>query len=132
MILDYEPLLRIFQNAGQAIRAGDLRLARIGVSMPGFLAPRDLPPVELPPQCSPREVATLREETASSHLSLEAEIDQFHFEEDKEERANPIIQLPDSEDELDRQSTAHSPKLIIARVDPSSEEDEEMDINSRK
>ena len=100
--------------------------------MPGFLAPRDLPPVELPPQRSPREVATLREETASSHLSLEAEIDQFHFEEDKEERANPIIQLPDSEDELDRQFTAHSPKLIIARVDPSSEEDEEMDINSRK
>ena len=102
MILDYEPLLRIFQNAGQAIRAGDLRLAHIDVSMSGFLAPRDLPPVELPPQRSTREVATPREETASSHLSLEVEINQFHFEEDKEEKANPIIQLPDSEDELDR------------------------------
>ena len=72
------------------------------------------------------------EETAFSRLSLEAEIDQFHLEEDKEERANPIIQLLNSEDELDRQSAAYSPKLIIARVDPSFEEDEEMDINTRK
>ena len=132
MILDYEPLSKVFQDAGYAIRAGDPKLAHIDVSVLGFLAQRDLPPVELPPQCSPQEVATLKEETASSRLSFEAKINQFHFEEDKEERADPIIQLPDSEDELDRQSAAYFPKLIIARVDPSFEEDEEMDINTRK
>ena len=64
-------------------------------------------------------------------LSLEAEIDQFHLDEDKEERADLIIRLLDSEDKLDRQFIAHSPRLIIARVDPSFEEDKEMDINPR-
>ena len=48
LILDYEPLSRIFQDVGQAIRVGAPRLARINVSKPGFLARRDLPPVELP------------------------------------------------------------------------------------
>ena len=102
------------------------------VSVPGFLAWRDLPPVELPFQRSPQEVATLREETTSSRLSLEAEIDQFHFEKDKEEWADLLIQLLDSEDELHRHSAAHFPRLIVAHVDPSSEEDEEMDINLRR
>ena len=50
LILDYEPLSRAYQDASQAIRAGDPRLACIDVSMPGFLAQRDLPPVKLPPQ----------------------------------------------------------------------------------
>ena len=59
-------------------------------------------------------------------------MDQFHFEKDKEERADPIIQLPDSEDKLDRHFVAHSPRLIVARVDPGSDEDEEMEINLRK
>ena len=36
LVLDYEPLLRIFQEAGQAIRVGDPKLARINVSVPGF------------------------------------------------------------------------------------------------
>ena len=49
LILEYEPLSRIFQEAGQAIRASDPRLARIDVSVPRFLAQRDLPPVVLPP-----------------------------------------------------------------------------------
>ena len=53
LILNYEPLLNIFQDIGQAIRAGDPRLAHIDVSMPSFLARRDLPPVELPLQRSP-------------------------------------------------------------------------------
>ena len=48
LILDYKPLSRIFQGAGQATRAGDPRLARINVSKSGFLAQGDLPPVELP------------------------------------------------------------------------------------
>ena len=67
-----------------------------------FLARRDLPPVELPLQLSPREVAAPREETTSSRLSLEVKIDRFHFEEGEKEQAQPIIHLPDSEEELDR------------------------------
>ena len=132
LVLDFEPLSNAFQDVGQAIRAGDSRINRIDVSSPGFLAREYLPLVELLIQCSPRVVATLREETTSSRLALEVEIDQFYLEEDKEERANPIIQLPNSEDELNRQSAAQSPRLIIAHVDPSSEEEEEMDINPRK
>ena len=116
LILDYEPLSRTYQDVGQAIRAYNPRLARIDVFVPGFLAQKDLPPVELPLQRFPREVATPRVETAFSSLSLEVEIDRFHFEEGEGEQAEPIIHLPDSEEELDRHSAAHSPKLIIARV----------------
>ena len=50
LILDYEPLSRTLVDASQAIRAGSPRLARIDVSIPGFLAQRDLPPVQLPVQ----------------------------------------------------------------------------------
>ena len=75
LILDYEPLSRIFQDAGQAIRAGDLTLARIDVFKLGFSARRDLPPVELPIQRAPQEVSASREETTFTHLSLKAEID---------------------------------------------------------
>ena len=46
LILDYEPLSRIFQDVGQAIKASSSRLARINVSKSGFLARRDLPPVQ--------------------------------------------------------------------------------------
>ena len=53
LILDYKPLSRIFQDAGQAIRADDPKLACKDVSMPGFLAQGDLPPIELPLQRSP-------------------------------------------------------------------------------
>ena len=82
LILDYEPLYRIFQDVGQAIRAGSLRLARIDVSKLGFLARRDLPPVtllvpqNLPPvalplpQIFPKVAAIPEEEIASSRLSL--------------------------------------------------------------
>ena len=38
LILDYEPLSRIYQDTGQAIRTGDPRLARIDVFVPSFLA----------------------------------------------------------------------------------------------
>ena len=41
--------------------------------MPGFLAREDFLPVKLPLHRSPLEVAALREETASSRLSLEVE-----------------------------------------------------------
>ena len=122
--MDFVPLLDAFQEVGNAIKAGNPWLARIDVSLPDFLAREDLPPVELPFQHVLPEVALPREEIAFSRLSLEVEIDQFHFKKDKEERADPIIQLPNSEDELDRHSAAHSPRLIVARVDPSSDEDE--------
>ena len=76
LILDFEPLSNKFQDVDHPIRARDPRLARIDVSVLGFLAREDIMPVELPPPGrSPRKVVVLREETASSRLSLEAEID---------------------------------------------------------
>ena len=131
LILDFEPLSNFFQDVSQAIKADDPKLAHIDVSMPGFLARKDLPPIELPFHHSPREVATPREETTSSRLSLEAEIDQFHLEEEREVQERPM-ELVDSEGELDKSSAAHSPRLIIARVDSSSEEEEDMALNPRK
>ena len=84
---------------GHAIRVGDPQLARIDISMPG-LAREDIVPVELPSCCSPRETAVLREETASSRLSLEIKIDKFHLEEGREEQDEPVIQVSNSEDNL--------------------------------
>ena len=94
------------------------------------MARRDLPPIELPIQCAPQEVAAPREETASTHLSLEAEIDLFHLEEEGEVPERPV-QLLDFEANLDRFSAAHSPGLIVAQVDTSSEEEEGMDLKQR-
>ena len=129
--MDYEPLSRIFQNVGQVIRAGDPRLARIDVFKLGFLAWRDLLPVELPIQCVLQEVATPREEIASTNLSLEAEIEQFHLEEEGEVPERPV-ELLDSEADLDRFSAAHSLRLIVARVDTNSEDEEGgMDLKQR-
>lgn len=48
-------------------------------------------------QPCPREAAVLGEETASSRLLLEAEIDQFRFEEHREEQREPVIQVSDSD-----------------------------------
>ena len=111
---------------GHAIRAGDPRLARIDISVLGFLAREDLPPVELPFHCSPREVVAPREETAFSCLSLEAEIDQFRLEEEGEEPGESVVQVLDSEDEPERFSGVRTPGLVIARIDDSSEDEEEM------
>ena len=38
LILDFEPISNTFQEVGHAIKAGDLRLRRIDVFVPGFLA----------------------------------------------------------------------------------------------
>ena len=77
------------------IRAGNSRLAWIDVSKPGFLARKDLPPVTLsvpqnlppaaqpPPQDHPEVATFIKEEIASSCVSLEEEIDEFYFEEKK-------------------------------------------------
>ena len=123
LILDFEPLSNAFQDVGHAIRAGDPRIHQIDVSWPGFLAQEDLPLVEYPLQHSPREVVVPREETASLRLSLEAEIDQFQLEEE-EGAPERLVELSDSEAKFDRLFVAHSPRLIVARVDTSSEEDE--------
>ena len=53
LILDFEPISRVFQEIGHAIRAGDPRINRIDVSKPDFLAQEDLPPVRLPIQRIP-------------------------------------------------------------------------------
>ena len=50
LILDFKPISEIYKEIGHAIRAGDLRLARIDVSVLNFLAQEDLPPVVLPLQ----------------------------------------------------------------------------------
>ena len=123
LILDYKPLSRIFQDVGQAIRASDPRLARINVSKSGFLARRDLPPVKLPIQRVSQEVAAPREETASTPLSLEAEINQFHLEDEGEVSERPV-KLLDYEANLDSFSAAHSSRLIVARVNTNSEDEE--------
>ena len=75
----------------------------------------------------------LREETALSRLSLEVEIDQFHLEDKREEQGEQVVQVPDSEDELDRVSGVHPSDLVIVCIDNSSEdEEEEMALNQRK
>ena len=84
LILAYEPLSRALVDAGQAIRAGSPQLARINVSILGFLTRRDLPPVQLPAQrVLPAEVVP-GEGADFSHSSLEVQIDQFHFFEEGE------------------------------------------------
>ena len=87
LILDFEPISRVFQEIGHTIRAGDPRINRINVSRPDFLARDDLPPVRLhihqippslviPLQQVPLEATVAaEEEIASSRLSLEEEID---------------------------------------------------------
>ena len=80
---------------------------------------------------APQEVATPKEETTSTYLSLEAEIDQFQLEEEGKVPERPV-ELSDSEVNPDRFSDAHSPRLTVAQVDPSSEEEEEgMDLKQR-
>ena len=125
LILEYKPLSCIFQDVGQAIRAGNSRLARIDVSKPGFLARRDLPPVQPPTQ---RVLQAPREEIDSTHSSLEAEIDHFRFNEEGEVPTRPS-ELSDSDADLDRFSAAHSLRLIVTWIDTSQEiEEEGMDL----
>ena len=48
LILDFEPISKVFQEIGHAIRAEDPQIHRIDVSKPDFLVCKDLPPVRLP------------------------------------------------------------------------------------
>ena len=118
LILDYEPLSRALVDAGQAIRAGSPRLARIDVSKPSFLAGRDLPPVQLPAQRVLPAVVVPREGANSSYSSLEDQIDQFHFAKKGEVSAR-LVELSDSNSDIDRASATPNLGLVIAQVDIS-------------
>ena len=65
---------------------------------------------------------------ASSHLSLEEQIDKFHFEEEQSPRA-PLICILDTEGESDRSSGVHNPYLILTHPDNSDEEEDSMVVN---
>ena len=125
LILDSQPISEIYQDVGNAIRAGDPRLAQIVVLRPNFLAQADLPPVALPlPQILPEVAAIPKKEIASSRLSLEKEIDKFHFEE-KENPEIPLVTISNAKGEVDRHSGVHTPILVIAYLDSSSEDEED-------
>ena len=82
LVLDFEPLSNAFKDVGQAIKAGDPRIHQINVSRPDFLAWLDLPPVDYPLPLALATTTVPSEGIAFSRLSLEAEIDQFHFREE--------------------------------------------------
>ena len=65
---------------------------------------------------------------ASSRLSLEEEIDKFHFEEEQSPRA-PLICISNTEGESDRNYGVYNPYLILARPDGSDEEEDSMALN---
>ena len=123
--MDYEPLSRIFRDAGQAIKAGDPRLNWIDISKPRFLAWRDIPPVQLPIQHVPQEVVAPREGTDSVHLSLLAKIDQFRLKDEGEALGRPIVL---SESKADIDTVANTSGLVVAQINSDSEE-EEMALN---
>ena len=66
---------------------------------------------------------------ALSCLSLEEEIDKFHFEEEQNLRA-PLICISDTEGESDRSSSVHNPYLILARPDDLDKEEDSMALNN--
>ena len=100
--------------------------------MPRFLAQEDIVPVELGSHHSPREATVLKEKTTSSRLSLQAEIDQFRLKEERKEKEEPVIQVSNSKEELDRSSNVRTPRFIVAQVDDSLEEKEEIALNRKK
>ena len=136
LILDFEPISRVFQEIGHAIRVGDPRINRIDVSKPNFLACEDLPPVRLPiQQIPPQLVVPLQqvpleasvaegEEITSSRLSLEEEIDQFCFVEDVGPSEKPV-DISDYETDSVNISSVHPRQLVITQIDSESEEEED-------
>ena len=140
--MDFEPILEVYQDIGNAIRAGDPRLARIDVSLPSFLARDAFPPVALPLQQNPPlivqpvhqvlpKIVAAREEITSSNSSLEEEIDKFHFEEE-ETQGVQVIPISDAEGKPDRHSSVQAPVLVVAHLNNSSkEEKDEMALNRR-
>ena len=103
----------------------DLRLAWIDVLRPNCLAQDDFPPIALPlQQILPEVTAAPEEEIASSCLSLEEEIEKFHFEEE-ENPGVPLVTISDVEGETDRHSGVYTSILVIVCPDSSSEEEED-------
>ena len=89
--------------------------------------------VKLPFHRGPLEAVVLREEIASSCLSLEAKIGQFQLEEEREEQGVLVVQVLDLEDELDRSLGVRPSKFIVAHVDSSlEEEEEEMPLDKKR
>ena len=142
LILDYEPLLKTFQEVGNAIKANDYQLACIDVSRPHFLAPYDLPPVDhpipqgvplaaQPIQQVPHGVAVAEERTASSS-SLEEEIDKFQFQ-DEEPQGVEAIFISEVEEETDEYSCVQAPTPLITYMEDSSDSKvEEMALKSNQ
>ena len=130
LILDFEPISKVYQEIGHSIRVGDQQLTRIDVSHPNFLAQDDLPLVVLPLQRILLEaVAAPEEEIASSHLSLEEEIDKFHFEEEENPGAL-IVNISNAEGKTNKHLSVHAPTLVIARpISSSKEEKDGMTLN---
>ena len=64
-------------------------------------------------------------------MSPETKIDQFRLKEE-EDAQREHVEISNSEGALNRSFTVHFPKLIVARVDSSSEEEEKMALNLRK
>ncbi|KAL0009740.1 hypothetical protein SO802_004848 [Lithocarpus litseifolius] len=119
---------------GHSIQVSDSQIHRIDISRPDFLAQNDLPlvtlpvtqnnpPLVIPLQQVPIAVATVaEEEIAFSRLSLDEEIDKFHFE--KDDSPKPVaIRAPDAEGETDRQTGVQAPAVVITCLDSTSEED---------
>ena len=131
LILDFEPISRVFQEIGHAIRAGDPRINRIDVSKLDILTREDLPSIRLPVQQIPPPLiiplqqvpleapVVAEEEIASSRLSL----DQFRFVEDVGPSEKPV-DISDSETESVNLSSVYPKQLIITRVDSKSKEEE--------
>ena len=123
--MDYEPLLRSFQDVGNVIRANDYRLAHIDVSRPHFLAPHDLPPVDHPiPQGVPLAALpiqqvplgqTVAQEGIASSSSFEEEIDKFQFKEETQEVE--AIVISEAEEETNEYSCIQTPAPLITYVE---------------
>ena len=77
----------------------------------------------------PKAVAAPKEEIAFSRLSLEEEIDKFHFEEEENPGAL-IVSISNVEGDTDKHSDVHLPTFMSACPDSSSKEKEdEMALN---
>ena len=130
LILDYEPLSRTFQEAGNTIKANDYHLARIDVSRPHFLVLHNLPPVDHPiPQGVPLAAQpiqqvplglTVAEEGIASSSSLEEEIDKFQFEEEEPQGVEAIV-ISEVEEETDEYSCIQAPAPVITYVEDFSD-----------
>ena len=86
----------------------------------------------IPLQQVPLEATvSAEEEITSFRLSLEEEIDQFCFVEDKGPSKKPV-DISDSETEFANLSFIHPKQLVITRIDSEFEEEEkEMDQKKR-